>query len=58
MKVCAPTYPSDSVLSFCRQPLTSANVFCILSFIRYVSITIVLFIGSALRGALSRTPLL
>ncbi len=41
MKVCAPTYPSDSVLSFCRQPLTSANVFCILSFIRYVSITIV-----------------
>ena len=41
MKVCAPTYPSDSVLSFRGQPLTSANVFCILSFIRYVSITIV-----------------
>ena len=30
-----------STLSFCGQPLTSANVFCILSFIRYVSITIV-----------------
>lgn len=41
MKVCTPTYPSDSVLSFCGQPLTSANVFCILSFIRYVSNTIV-----------------
>ena len=41
MKVCAPPYHSVSDLSLCGQPLTWDNVFCILSFMRYVSITIV-----------------
>ena len=41
MKVCAPPYHSDSVLALWGQPLTFANVFCVLTFIRYVSITIV-----------------
>ena len=41
MKVCTPPYHSVSDLSLWRQPLTWDNVFCILSFIRCVSITIV-----------------
>ncbi|EJX05932.1 hypothetical protein EVA_05958 [gut metagenome] len=41
MKVCTPPYHSVSDLSLWGQPLTWDNVFCILSFIRYVSITIV-----------------
>jgi hypothetical protein len=36
-----PPYHSDSVLALWGQPLTFANVFCVLTFIRYVSITIV-----------------
>ena len=41
MKVCTPPYHSVSDLFLWGQPLTWDNVFCILSFIRYVSITIV-----------------
>ena len=41
MKVCTPPYHSVSDLFLWGQPLTWDNVFCILSFMRYVSITIV-----------------
>ena len=41
IKVCTPPYHSVSDLFLWGQPLTWDNVFCILSFMRYVSITIV-----------------